>query len=131
MIRSLARRSFNLSTTSRSITSSRSRAAAPHPGIQEPTGLLFGEKEIVGNVGRKWDSWEHGYWATCVLGALFGIVILPARPDTSVKTWGALESDARIKAEVDEPVLGKSYMVGASSYVKEAVGAVPEVAEAE
>ena len=125
MFRILARRSATLS--SRSITTSRTRLAAPHPGIQEPTGLAFGEKQIVGKAGRQWESWEHGYWATCVLGLLFGAVILPARPDTSVKTWSVLEATAR--SGVEEPELGKSYMTGPGSYVKESVGATPEMME--
>jgi hypothetical protein len=133
MLRNLARRTLQLPSS----TASRSRAgpvrnfAAPHPGIQEPTGILFGEKAIVGKAGRQWESWEHGYWATCVIGAVFGMVILPSRPDTSVKTWGALEANARKNAGIEEPELGKSYTVGASSYVKEGVGATPEVGEVE
>jgi hypothetical protein len=89
--------------------------------------LAFGEKQIVGKAGRQWESWEHGYWATCVLGLLFGAVILPARPDTSVKTWSVLEATAR--SGVEEPELGKSYMTGPGSYVKESVGATPEMME--
>ena len=125
MFAQLARRSIR----SRTITSTRSRLAAPHPGVQEPTGALFGEKEVVAKAGRKWESWEPGYWATCVIGLLFGVVVLPNRPDTSVKTWSAAEAAAR--AGVEEPELGKSYMVGAGSYEKEAVGATPELKDAD
>jgi len=129
MLRQLARTTVNL--PSRRAGAVR-RFAAPHPGIQEPTGILFGEQQVVGKTaGRKWESWEHGYWATCIVGAVFGIVVLPSRPDTSVKTWSEMEANARESAGVTEPELGKSYMVGSSSYTKAAIGATPEVGEEE
>ena len=73
---------------------------------------------------RKMADWEPGYWATCVLGLAFGVLVLPNRPDTSIKTWSENEAKARRAAGVEEPELGASYQISASnSYVKEAVGA--------
>ena len=126
MIRQIARRSLNLSVKR---AGPMRTFAGKHPGIQEPTGILFGEKELVGKASRKWESWEHGYWATCVIGVLFGVLILPNRPDTSVGTWSKREAEARKKQNVEDPILGQSYAVSSNSYVKGAIGENPTVGE--
>jgi hypothetical protein len=94
------------------------RMGGAHPGVQEPGGVLFMETPPAAGKARQMADWEPGYWATCVLGLAFGVLVLPNRPDTSIKTWSENEALARRKAGVEEPELGVTYQISAeSSYV--------------
>ena len=42
-----------------------------------PGGLLFMETPPAAGKARKMADWEPGYWATCVLGLAFGVLVLP------------------------------------------------------
>lgn len=123
---SLARKAVRpaVATMPRARAGAARRMGGAHPGIQEPGGKLFMETPPPAGKSRVIADWEPGYWATCVIGLAFGVLVLPNRPDTSIKTWSENEAKARIAAGVEEPEVGTTYQINAStSYVKEAVGA--------
>ena len=66
------------------------RMGGAHPGVQEPGGVLFMETPPAAGKARQMADWEPGYWATCVLGLAFGVLVintvLPPPPGGAPRT---------------------------------------------
>ena len=89
----------------------------------EPGGNLF--NEVATKQTRTWESWEYGYWSTCVAGLIFGTVGLAVRPDTSIKTWATNEAKARNSAGAFVIAnLGEEYSL-THGFKVSSIGAIP------
>ena len=102
--------------------STRSMGGGAMP-YNEPGGNLF--NEVATTKTRTWESWEYGYWSTCVAGLIFGTVGLAVRPDSSIKTWATKEAKARNSAGVySNANLGEAYTL-THGFKVSSIGAIP------
>jgi hypothetical protein len=122
IVRSTSRSAVRITTRRAGQTRKMGGGAMPY---NEPGGNLFNET-VAQRANRTWESWEYGYWSTCVAGLIFGTAGLAMKPDSSIKTWAEQEAKSRNAAgfQMGGATLGEEYSV-THGFKVSSIGAIP------